>query len=324
MPPRRDRTTPRPEDPPLLRALDDAADAAEAAESEDIDATHARLQGQLAERRKRREIQEMRRELEGLATDTALTGETPANRKRGVSSSTSTSEASKRLYIRPKTPPIYEGKNIRELQGYEAAWKVYLDAVAIRENRMLEDSESIALAATFLRGSALDAWGRCTETSRPQTWNGYLGWLRNLVADPANRVGIASLRLKHLVQGERQSVRDLVTYIEGLEQDIPALSTEELRAWTLLNCLRDDIRKEVIRENRTISSREQVITSAQRQEELLKGATPESNIGEKPARGVRSAPRSESKKDLMCYKCGKEGHFARECPKKEDARFASS
>ena len=141
----------------------------------------------------------MRRELGELASDTVLLGEMSANRKRGVSSSGSISETSKRLYIRPKTPPIYEGKNIRELQSYEAAWKVYLDAVAIRENRTLDDCESIALTATFLRGPALDAWGRCIETSRPQTWDGYLGWLRNLVTDPTNRLGVVSLRLKHLV-----------------------------------------------------------------------------------------------------------------------------
>ena len=109
------------------------------------------------------------------------------------------SEASKRLYIKPKTPPIYEGKNIRELQGYEAAWKVYLNALATRENRLLDDSELITLAATFLRGPALDAWGRYPEITRPQTWDRYLGWLRNLVADPANHLGVASLRLKNLV-----------------------------------------------------------------------------------------------------------------------------
>jgi membrane protein YdbS with pleckstrin-like domain len=60
MPPRRDRTTPRPDDPPLLRALDEAVETAETAAGtakiEDIDVTHARLQAQLAERRKLREI----------------------------------------------------------------------------------------------------------------------------------------------------------------------------------------------------------------------------------------------------------------------------
>jgi hypothetical protein len=90
-----------------------------------------------------------------------------------------------------------------------------------------------------------------------------LGWISRLAAEsgrsPANRLGVASLRLKHLVQGERQSARDLVTYVEGLQQDIPALSTEELRAWTMLNYPRGDIRKEVLRENHTISSRELVI-----------------------------------------------------------------
>jgi hypothetical protein len=93
MPPRRDRTTPRPEglnDPPNLDALDEAA---EAAEIENIEETYTRLKGQVAESRKLREIQDMRRELDELAS--------------GVES--------KRLYIRPKTPPIYEGKNIREL-----------------------------------------------------------------------------------------------------------------------------------------------------------------------------------------------------------------
>jgi hypothetical protein len=197
MPPRRDRTTPRPEglnDPPNLDALDEAA---EAAEIENIEETYTRLKGQVAESRKLREIQDMRRELDELASGVESAGGKPASHKRGASS-VSMSEASKRLYIRPKTPPIYEGKNIRELQSYEVAWKVYLNAMATRENRMLEDCESIALAATFLRGPALDAWGRCLEESRPQTWDGYLGWLRNLVADPANRLGVATWRLKNL------------------------------------------------------------------------------------------------------------------------------
>jgi hypothetical protein len=156
MPPRRDRTTPRPEglnDPPNLDALDEAA---EAAEIENIEETYTRLKGQVAESRKLREIQDMRRELDKLASGVESAGGKPASHKRGASSVSMPSPPT-RLYIKPKTPPIYEGKNIRELQSYEVAWKVYLNAMATRENRMLEDCESITLAATFLRGPALDA-----------------------------------------------------------------------------------------------------------------------------------------------------------------------
>ncbi len=57
---------------------------------------------------------------------------------------------------------------MRELQSYEAAWKVYLNAVVTRKERILNDSKSKALAATFLREPALDAWDRRLETLVPR------------------------------------------------------------------------------------------------------------------------------------------------------------
>jgi hypothetical protein len=80
--------------------------------------------------------------------------------------------------------------------------------------------------------------------------------LRSTVADPANRMAIASLRLKELKQGDIQSVRDLVNYVEELEEDWPTLTPEEDKAWRLLNSLRPELRREVLRENKAITSRE--------------------------------------------------------------------
>jgi hypothetical protein len=132
---------------------------------------------------------------------------------------------------------------------------------------------------------------------------------------------VATWRLKNLDQGERQSVRELVTHIEELEQDIPALSTEELRAWTLLNCLRGDIRREVLRENRTISSREQVIASAQRQEELLgdKRRARVRTVGVSQASHEHVTRKRSDKRSDLCYKCQKPGHIAKNCLNKADA-----
>jgi hypothetical protein len=65
-------------------------------------------------------------------------------------------------------------------------------------------------------------------------------------------------------------IRDLVNYIEELEQDLPPFSIEEERAWRLLNSFKSEFRREILHENRVIASREQIIASAQRQEELVK------------------------------------------------------
>ena len=146
-------------------------------------------------------------------------------------------------------------------------------------------------------------------------------WAKSLVADPANRMADASLRLKNLVQSENQSVRDIATIVEELEEDLLTLSPGEECAWRILNALRPEIRREVLRENRTITSREQVIVATQRQEELLKLEQMQISLRSKEqADRLRDTYEihSELRTERRCYKYRQLGHIVRDCLKKDD------
>jgi hypothetical protein len=77
------------------------------------------------------------------------------------------------------------------------------------------------------------------------------------------------------------------------------------------------LRREVLRENKTITSREQVVASAQKQEKLFK------SLGNAPYAQAQNTPvKAPKKKDKLplteieCFKCGKKGHMKRDCPEK--------
>ena len=281
----------------------DEPETVEELREEDLEAEEERLQQLVNERRRRSRITALRAK---------LAGETPEpeteSHKRGLSVSSSTVSQMKRVHIRAKEPTIYEGKSLREYREYAATCKTYFTAVGG------EEPERIELAATYLRGNALSIW--VVKDDKPDTWEGFLKWAKSLVADPANRMADASLRLKNLVQRDTQSVREVATMMKELEEDLLTLTPSEKRAWRMLNTLRPKIRREVLRENKVITSREQVIMAAQRQEELLKQ--------ERDARSSQKGQQGASVRDArekhlppeekLCYTCRKPGHIAKNYP----------
>ena len=152
-----------------------------------------------------------------------------------------------------------------------------------------------------------------------------------MVVDPVNRLSYATIRMKEAKQKKDQSVRDFVKYIEELEKDIPAWDLQRKEAWDLLNGLRPEIRIEVLRENKDITSRAQVIAAAQRQEELNAQQAREKR--NQPTERAHTQPHHQKDKERKqetrqrptyaipvvradkdeCHNCGKKGHWAKDC-----------
>ena len=217
--------------------------------SESIDERYERLQLEVRSQRRLAEIEEMERELRTGVSPARSTGNTPAPAPAPAPSSTAARRA--------QAPPIFKGTSLKELRDFQQGCEVFFDAIDEHEIR-----RRIATAASYLRDLPLQEWSR--RTSIPTTWEAFTRFLRNTIADPENRMGTASLRLKRAEQKEGQSARQFASYIEELEEDILEMSKEEQRAWTLLNGLRAPIRSGVLRENRTVTSRAQILAAAQR------------------------------------------------------------
>jgi hypothetical protein len=171
---------------------------------------------EVLERRAREQLAELDKELAGgeRASSTALAGEEQELPSRSASESQSSSERARAL-----PPPIYTAASLGELRKHIQGAVVYFDAIGEHEER-----RRVAVAASYCRDEALSQWTRLGE--RPITWVDYESVLRNMIQDPANRMGSALLALKRTQQREAQSVRELASYLEELEEDIPEMTIE--------------------------------------------------------------------------------------------------
>lgn len=295
---------------------------------------HRRLREQIEERRMDEEIAAMRQELEGGArVDLSRGGDYVGIPKRAAVVHEEQPFSSK--LIRLATPPYFEGKNIQELTDYETGHLLYLAGTNVPKDA---HEMRINVAASYLRGAAAKAFLRNKEPV--PTWDAYIDFLRDLIADPANRMATATLKLQNMRQSTSQSARDVLDEIETLEADIPEdISEEQRKAWHFLNSLAPRLRSAVMRENREINSRVQVLAAAQRQEELDSGdprRAPQRQTTTQTRRGgsARYAPRQvpvrEEREEVVkrsttkvseptrgCWTCGGKDHKAFEyskCP----------
>jgi C4-dicarboxylate-specific signal transduction histidine kinase len=151
-----------------------------------------------------------------------------------------------------------------------------------------------------------------------------------MIQDPANRISVTTLKLKEAKQSGDQSVRDFANFLDELEEDIPEMSHEEQRAWSLLNGLRREVRSGVLREEREIRSQEQVITAAQRLHELgtmSTGVSHAFHTGDRSQDGEAQASRGAESKEKStlegrtetrkCHRCYQRGYIIVNCPEAE-------
>ena len=86
---------------------------------------------------------------------------------------------------------MYTAASLGELRKHLQGAIVYFDAIGEQDV-----SRRIAVAASYCRDKALSQWTRFTK--KPTTWQEYEKVLRDMIQDPANRIGSALLSLKRI------------------------------------------------------------------------------------------------------------------------------
>jgi hypothetical protein len=153
---------------------------------------------------------------------TTITDFTPAKGQKRPASPSAEDAPRRRPANRPKTPPTFSGKDIEEFDTFDVAFKAYFEATGLTKT-----SEQIRLAATYLIDNPQKAWARKKPDLSSMTWDEFVVYLKNLLADPANAMANASQRLKDIKLAKGQKVRDFREAIEQLERDIPEWTKEE-------------------------------------------------------------------------------------------------
>ena len=249
----------------------------------------------------------LRQEIQELRAQSRTPSERGTSRRRPASVE-HTEGNLRALPPRLRPIPVFTGKSLREHRDHIQGAITYFEALGEYQERT-----RIAVAANSLQGDALDDWFRLVN--RPTTWAGYEASTRSSVQSQEARMGNALLAVKLARQRPGQSVREFAHYLQDQWDDIPTELTNELtQAWDLVNGLQSQLRREILREERAIRTRAQVITTAQRIEELETLRMPERRRS-----GGESTPKNVVG-ERTCYGCGKIGHVRKDCPEKAKAQ----
>lgn len=313
-----------------------------------------KMKARTTRKRLERELLQLRKEYHGGSASRVRNADETleSTPKRRRTSFNDDMDRRPKRWAKPVDPPMYHGRNVKELEEFLIYWVIHWEA------HPEEPEESrVRSAAAYLRAVPMKMWGQRIESHATPltTWDGFRQWLRDTLKAPNQRTLESTLALKEMKQRDSQSCKDLYIYMCELENNIPTMSEEQRRAWTLVNALKPELRSRIVRDLQVIENVDAVIACAARNESTtvdsrptrkteLSGAKTEdgnalpartrqgrdsTSSGRGRGRGnsfrgrgshSTSETNTASRTSGACYNCDKEGHIARNCPEPEKTK----
>lgn len=241
-----------------------------------------------------------------------------------------------------RDPEPFKGKTLREATIFISSLKVIfeIDPVTYETER-----EKVLFASTWLTGEPRALWSYTTGAAPPLTYTfeDFEGFVYDCVADPINRSLDVGQSYEEARQREGESVTNFAMHLTTLEDQFHESYTEAQRTRHLLNKLRPSLREAITLKADVPLNRRDLVAMAQRIENTARGRgnsrTAVDEMVKRDPRDGRAAPKkrreqrgaqhkqsssmnhrrmepASEKPDLshvVCYNCGKRGHYKTSC-----------
>ena len=129
----------------------------------------------------------------------------------------------------------------------------------------MTDADKVTHCISSFEGTARDVWKRKErqEGVDNTSWEDFIKFIKNAIADPGNRNIQSVLAYKRAAQRDNQSVQSFVFYLDSLEDDLGYTGTVQSRNH-LLAKLQKEIQEEINRQGNPPTDREKLISLATR------------------------------------------------------------
>jgi hypothetical protein len=190
----------------------------------------------------RMELQEARRRVDDLR---AVVDKPPSEDQRSEASTSSSLTTLSQQVNALVTPPgrhtlvhpdKFKGKTLKEYNDF-----MYKCEVNFRRdpNQFATDELQILYAISLSEGEPLDRWRDHEKVLlHPASWSDYRAFQENLIIDPENRRLEMERKWREAKQRPYQTVREFVSYLEGIAPYIEGLSNEKKATHFLLGLKR--------------------------------------------------------------------------------------